>query len=292
MEPFRRPLVEITVKTIDVHVLPAGGPAPGGADVYGHVAVGEHDFGIVVHLRIYGGLILPEDGEDLVRNLSVQQPGSQVGPVAAEVDDRAAAVQDRVREPVQELLAAADLRRALVAVIDVDADEFPELPLLYLLFHIGVARVPGGLIIGEQQNAELAGQESHLIGILQGGAQGLFHHHVDATRSAGLHHRQMFLDGPVGHDRLGTGFIQHLPQVGEEQRIRDLPGEDIVMQVACIGFPDTHHLYVAAPQRGDDTAQVVMRHARHADAERLRLQSRDTQKESKGKDHSFHTGYS
>ena len=41
------------------------------------------------------------------------------------------------------------------------------------------------------------------------------------------------------------------------------------MQVTGIRLPDAYHFDITAPEGGHDTTQVVVRYARHADAQRL-----------------------
>ena len=100
------------------------------------------------------GLMVLRHGGDRERPLVVHQPRHQVGAVAAEIEQRPAAVLHRVGEPVEELRLDVDLLRALVAVHRHHlADLAAGLLLLQQRPDRAVARIPGRLVVDDDVDA-------------------------------------------------------------------------------------------------------------------------------------------
>ena len=155
-------------------------------------------------------------------------------------------------------------------VVNVQAEELSKRSFLHLALEPGVAPVPCGLVVGQQQNTVSAGKRSHSLRILQACSQWFFHHYVNPPRCAGFHHRQVLLDGAVGKHRLRMRLVQHGFQVREEQLLGDPAAQGIVVQVSSIFFPYTHHLDFSALKGRYHPSQVVMRNTRDTDPKRLR----------------------
>ena len=64
------------------------------------------------------------------RGFAVHEPGRQIGAVAAEVVESTGAILRGIGKPVSEIQEAADLFRALVAVLDNDAAELAQAAVL------------------------------------------------------------------------------------------------------------------------------------------------------------------
>ena len=154
-------LVQESVFSINEHILTVVGPAPGGIDLYGSPGI-FHDYGcVIINAGILIRLIALQDCIDARRSLAVKEPGGEVCTIAAEVHDCTASVEHRVCQPVQELLAAADLDRALMSVINLDTVDGADFTSLYRLFYETVRGVPGCFVVGKQQYSMPAGKCSH-----------------------------------------------------------------------------------------------------------------------------------
>lgn len=97
------------------------------------------------------------DGEDGGGALVLHEPGDEVGSVAAEVGEGAAAVEDGVGEPGEEVFRAADFARALVSVVDDDFTQFTDgLVLVGEAVSFVVGGIPGGLEVDDEMDAGVA----------------------------------------------------------------------------------------------------------------------------------------
>ena len=160
-------LIEESFFPIHEHILAVIWPAPRSIDLDSSPGILHYDGGIVINLGINLRLVAFQYRIDLDRLLAVQQPGRQVGAIAAEIHHGASTVKDRIRQPVGKLLAATYFERALVSVIDFDTVDRSYLACFGFLFDETVGSVPGGFVIGQQKDSMLLCKGSHLPAILK-----------------------------------------------------------------------------------------------------------------------------
>ncbi len=201
--------------------------------------------------------------------LVVEQPRRDVGAVAAEVVQRAAAVAHRVRQPVEELGLRADLLGSEVAV---HGDDLPDAPAGLLLVHQpphgAMAAVPGGLVV--DQHVDLAALRRGRDGLRVRGGHGqrLLDHHVHAVPGGDLDDLQVVEGVGVDDERLGPGRRDEPVEVGEHPRRVDLVlrGELVAQRGVGVVHADQfdvgpldHRVHVAAhvpvDEAGDGDAQ-------------------------------------
>ncbi len=85
---------------VDFDVAASDGPVPGGLDDALGFGIGEDDGGFVFYFGVDVGLDLLRDRGDGERTLAVHDPGHEIDAVAAEIVERAAAVESWIGEPV------------------------------------------------------------------------------------------------------------------------------------------------------------------------------------------------
>jgi hypothetical protein len=146
----------------------------------------------------------------LVGGLAAHEPRDEVGAVAPEVGERAGAALARVGQPGEELAGHADLLGPRVAVVHHDLADRAE---RRVAVHEGVrgvrARVPGGLVVGEQVHAVAARERRHALRVRQAHGERLLDHHVHPARGRGFDHAQVLADGAEGEHRLGPRAVEH-----------------------------------------------------------------------------------
>ena len=179
--------------SVDEHILAVIWPAPGGVDLNSGSRIFQDYCRVIIHLRVDGGFIALENGVDTHRLPAAQQPCGKISAVAAEVHNRSTTVKNGVCEPVQELLAAADLDRTLMAVIYLDPEYVPDLSGIHLSLHVMVRGIPSGLIVCQKENTVFPGQRGHFPGVLKRCGKRLLDHHMYASRSASLDDCEMLL---------------------------------------------------------------------------------------------------
>ena len=179
------------------------GPVPGGFDDARGVGIFEEDGGVIVYFGVDGGFDVVGDGGYGDGGFAVHEPGHEVGAIAAEIADGAAAVFNGIGEPVEEVGAAANLFGAFVAVVD---DHFAGRADGVVVHHFEdllVGIVPGGLIVDEHVDMILAGEGGDAVGVFHGGGEWFFDHYGDAFGGADGYYAEMFGDGIVGEHRVG-----------------------------------------------------------------------------------------
>jgi len=214
------------------------GPVPGGFDDAGSVGIFEEDGGVVFYFWIDGGFDMVDEGGDRDGGLAVHEPGHEVSAVAAEVAECAAAVQDGVGEPVQEVGAAADLFWAFVAIM---GDHFPggaDSLGVHHFEYLLVGIVPGGFVVGEHLDMVLAGEACDAVGVADGGGEWFLDHDGDAEGCAGLYHTKVLGDGVIGEDCVGMSVRNEGRQVIIEEGVGELVGSFVAGYELGIGFCD------------------------------------------------------
>ena len=146
----------VGVLGVDLEILAAERPVPRRLRDALRARVLDEDRRLVVDVRIDRRLEALRHRGHRDRPLAVHQPRHQVGAVAAEVEQGAGAVLHRVAQPGEELGLDVDLLRALVAVHHHHlAQRAAGLLLLQQLPDRLVARIPGGLVVGDDVDAAL-----------------------------------------------------------------------------------------------------------------------------------------
>ena len=187
------------------------GPVPGGFDDAGSGGVFQQDSSVVVDLGIEIGFDLMGDGGDGDGRLAVHQPGHEVGAIAAEIAQRAAAIFNGIGQPIEEVRAAPDFLGSLVAVMD---DHFAGVAdsvlFVYHFKDLLVGIIPGRLIVGEDPDMVLFREGGDAIGVPDGCGEGFLHHDGDAFGGAGLNDTEVFGDGVISEDGVGVGVIYEI----------------------------------------------------------------------------------
>src|ERR1700722_6868216 len=164
----------------DFPVFDAEGPVPGGFDDTGSVGVFEEDGGVVFYFWVDVWFDMVGEGGDGDGSLAVHEPGHEVSAVAAEVAEGAAAVQDGVSEPVEEVGATADLFWAFMAVVGDHFAGGADGLGVYHFEDLLVGIVPGRFVIREDLDMVLTCEGGDLIGVFDGSGEWFLDHDGDA----------------------------------------------------------------------------------------------------------------
>ena len=239
-------------------VLYAEGPVPGGFDDAGSVGIFEEDGGVIVYFGIDSWFNVMGEGGHGDRGLAVHEPGHEVGAVAAEIADGAAAVQDGVGEPVQEVGAAANLFWALVAVVGDHLPGGADVLGVYHFEDLLVGIVPGGLVIGEHPDMILARELGDAVGVFDGGGERFLDHDGDTEWCADLYYAEVLGDGVVGEDGIGVSMCDQRRQIIKEEGIGKLVGFLVTGDELGVGLCDAGDDDLTVPELVHDVVDMVM----------------------------------
>ena len=224
---------------VDLEILAAEGPVPGGLDDALGLWVVEENGGFVVGFGVDFGFGGVGDGGDAERALVVHEPCHEIGSVAAEVEEGACAVADRIVEPTEEFRLDADLHWPLVAVHgDHAANGAGGFLFMDKIPDFAVAAVPGGFVVDEDGGLVTLGGVLDGAGVLHVDGERLLHHDGNTARGGG------FDDFGVGEsvtedgDGFGLGGVEHFVEICEELIGLEVVGFGVFFEQGGFGVPD------------------------------------------------------
>ena len=239
------------VIAVDLEVLAIERPVPRCLDDADRRRILEQHGRFVVNLRIDVGLKALRDRGDRGRAVIVHQPGHQVGTVAAEIEERAGAVLDRIGQPLEELLLHVDLLRALVAVHrDHLADVASGVLLLEERPDRGMIRVPRRLVVDEDLDVAALGRLLDASRVGGADRQRLLHHHRNMPRGRCFDDHRMIERAGERRDRLRRRVFDHRLEIGEEEAVGQVVQLRVFLLERYVRLEDADDLHVlAAPAR-------------------------------------------
>ena len=208
-----------------------------------------------------------QDGIYALGLLSIKQPCGKVDAVATKVDDSTASVLDRVGEPTEEHLVAANLLGSLMAIIDLDACDTSELPTVGKASEMVIGGIPSGFVVGHDLDAMFLGQFLHSEGLLVGCSQWFLHHYVNASRGASLHGSGMVEDAAVIHHNFRLLLVEHLVERGIELLLGQSVHKIVVSTEIIVLLSHSHDDEIAAIHGIDKVPEVSVCHTRYTDSQ-------------------------
>ena len=255
---------------VDFHVFAGEAPIPGGHEDGLGFGVAQDDRAVVVDARVDVGFVGLADGGDAQGGLAVHEDGHEIGAVAAEVEEGAGAVLGRVGEPGEPFGADADLLGTFVAVVDDDFAEVAELAGVGLIDGVGVAGVPGGLVVDEDVDVVLAGGLLDGEGVAEGGCERLFDHGGDAVMGGEIDDAAVIADGGVDENGVRVLAGEHLFGVGVEELGVEVVAGGVAGGEGGVGLDDGDETGVAVGGEGvEESADVAVNQADDGDADGL-----------------------
>ncbi len=229
--------------------------------------IGDENRAFVIDFVSVGLKVLRDRG-DGVGAAAVHEPGHQIGAIAAEIVERAGAVEFRVVEPREKFGLHVNFCGAGVAVVHDDFANFADFVFVDEIVGGAIAAIPRGFVIDEDGN--VGGFRGALDGVRVVDADGerLFHHDGNFVFGADFDGADVIVRVGIDEDGLRLGGGEEFVEIGVVELGIEIKFCGVAIEDRFVGLGDADEFdIVAIFDVIEEAVGVAVGEAGHGDAE-------------------------